>query len=373
MKSKTLTFLIALFAFAVSNLSGQEFDVYISDAGNFNNSPWQIAKFDESGSNGMTLVPSNELGWPQDIVFLEDEDIMLVSNLNLGTITRFNASTGAKIDEFATGIGGPTRMKIGADGLLYVLQWSNNTKVQRYELDGTFVDDFTQEDTGTAIGLDWDADGNLYVSSFNGKYVRKFGPDGTSLGDFITENLAGPTNIYFDDEGNLFVLDWQAGNVKKFDSEGVFQEVFISGVPQCEGVDFFPNGDIIIGVGEQGTAKIYSSDGTFIRDLFSQGELGIIRPNAVVLREKTVSSVGETYQEVNFIIPTVGKQFQVSNPNEVKSESYFEVYNSSGQFISKVNFIDSIMWDASHISSGVYHVRTKMNNGKIARQKIVVQ
>jgi len=56
--------------------------------------------------------------------------VVLISNLNTGRITKYNSSTGEYIGDFATGIAGPTRMKIGADSLLYVLQWSGNGKVK---------------------------------------------------------------------------------------------------------------------------------------------------------------------------------------------------------------------------------------------------
>ena len=98
---------------------------------------------------------------------------MLISNLNTGRITKYNSTTGEFIGDFATGIGGPTRMKIGADSLLYVLQWAGNGKVKRYQLDGTFVDDFTSVGVPQSIGIDWDNDGNLYVSSYGADNVQE--------------------------------------------------------------------------------------------------------------------------------------------------------------------------------------------------------
>lgn len=102
--------------------------------------------------------------------------------MNTGSITKYNSTTGDYIENFATGIAGPTRMKIGTDSLLYVLQWSGNGKVKRYQLDGTFVDEFTSVGVPQSIGIDWDNNGNLYVSSYSGDNVRKFDANGNDLG-----------------------------------------------------------------------------------------------------------------------------------------------------------------------------------------------
>ena len=83
--------------------------------------PWQILKFDANGENGQVFI-DDHLAWPQDIVFLEDQNVVLISNLNTSEILRFNATTGQFMNTFASNIGGPTRMKIGSDSLLYVLQ-----------------------------------------------------------------------------------------------------------------------------------------------------------------------------------------------------------------------------------------------------------
>ena len=157
----TCLLLIILFAFA-TNARSQEYSIYVSDAGNYDQPPWQILKFDENGQNGEVFI-NDHLAWPQDILFLEEDTVVLVSNLNTGQILRFHANTGAYMNVFAGSIGGPTSMKIGDDGLLYVLQWVGNGKVKRYQLDGTFVDDFTETGVVSSIGIHWDTQGNLYV------------------------------------------------------------------------------------------------------------------------------------------------------------------------------------------------------------------
>ncbi len=278
--------LLILFACAVSGAAqAQEFDIYVSDAGNFQSPPWQILKFDENGENPEVFIDQN-LAWPQDILFLEGNGTVLISNLSSGRINRHDASSGAFIETFANVVNGPTRMKIGPDGLIYVLQWNNNAPVLRYELDGTFVDNFTSLGVNQAIGLDWDSNNNLYVSSYNGAFVRRFDTNGDEIGFFINTDLVGPTNIWFDDNGDLLVNDFDGGNVRRFDSDGNFLNDFILGILMPEGVDFYPNGDIIIGSGGDSSVRLYSSEGQLIQTVVPSGTASLLKPNAVVLREQ---------------------------------------------------------------------------------------
>lgn len=258
-------------------------EIYVSDAGSpLGTAPFQILKYDENGQNAEVFIGEN-LSWPQDILFLEDDGHVLISNLNDNSIRRHDIKTGAFLSNFADGISGPTRIKIGPDNLLYVLQWTGNGKVLRYELDGAFVDEFTSIGVTQSIGLDWDSDGKLYVSSFSGATVRRFDTSGNDDGIFISSNLSGPTDIWFDD-GDLWVNDWQSGAIQRFDSQGTFVETVTSGLLQNEGIDFLKNGDFLIGNGGTGAVKMYSSSGSFLRDLVEVGSGGLRGPNAVRVR-----------------------------------------------------------------------------------------
>lgn len=261
-------------------------EVYISDAGGFNQPPWQILKVDGNGENPTVFI-ADELNWPQDIIFRDDSGTVLISNLGSGRITVHDADTGAFVEDFATGLAGPTRMKLGPDGLLYVLQWNGQGIVLRYELDGTFVDEFTSVGVPRSIGLDWDAEGNLYVSSYNQDLVRRYDPDGEDLGVFIDSDLAGPTNIWFDSTGDLLVVDYDGTAVKRFSPAGEYLGDFMVGLRFAEGFDFLPNGDILIGNGSDSTVKRYAADGTFIEDFVASGTAGLQNPNAIVVRGGT--------------------------------------------------------------------------------------
>jgi hypothetical protein len=276
----------ASISITVWDSSAPRTEIYVSDAGTGTNPKYQILKFDEDGSNPEVFTTQN-LAWPQDILFLESEGTVLISNLNSSSIGRYHIETGNFIDNFATGINGPTRMKIGPDNLLYVLQWQGSGEVLRYQLDGTFIDTFTNVGVFNAIGLDWDTAGNLYVSSWNNGtagFVRKFNAAGEDQGLFINTNLQGPTNIWFTTDGDLMVNDWTAGLVARFDNEGNFIENAIIGLNKPEGVALFGNGRFLIGNGGTGSVKLYGSNNSYIQDLIPSRSGNLANPNAVVLR-----------------------------------------------------------------------------------------
>jgi sugar lactone lactonase YvrE len=355
-----------------SNAFSQDLEIYVCDAGNFSSIPGQILKFDQNGENPEVFIDTN-LAWPQDILFLDDQNIVLISNFNTGRITKYNSVTGDYIENFATGIGAPTRMKIGADSLLYVLQWSGSGKVRRYELDGTFIDEFTSVGVTQSIGIDWDNAGNLYVSSYGGGLVRKFDPDGNDLGIFVNSNLSGPTNIWFDNNGDLLVIDYNGTAVKRFDSSGTFINNFLTGLSQAEGVDFFPNGNILIGNGTTSSVKLFGSNGNYIEDFIPNGSGNLLTPNAILIREVNPSSVSgdENSSDLNnFVLeqnypnpfnPTTNIRFRIAD----REFTTLNVYNILGNEVTTLVNKElaagehEITFDASNLPSGIYFYQLK--------------
>jgi sugar lactone lactonase YvrE len=264
-------------------LSADGIEIYVVDVGPNRGPPYQVMKYDENGENPEVFIDT-ELNRPQDIVFLEHEGTAIVSNLISGRITKYDANSGAFVGDFASGIGQPTRMEIGQDNLLYVLQWQGNGKVWRYDLDGNFVDEFTSVGVSNSIGLDWDRAGNLYVASFDGRHVRRFNNNGRDMGLFTTTNLQGPTNIWFEDNGDLMVMDWNGRAVRRFNSNGVFQGNFITGLSEPEGIDFLDNGNLLIGDGGSSSVRQYTRGGDYVGDFIPPGSGGLAKPNAVRIR-----------------------------------------------------------------------------------------
>ena len=350
---------------------GQVFDIYVSDGGNFNLPPWQILKFDENGENHEVFI-NEELAWPQDIVFLEDQNVVLISNLNTGRITRYNADSGVYIDNFATGLAGPTRMKIGSDSLLYVVQWGMDGKVVRFQLDGTPVDEYTDTGVTNGIGLDWDSDGKLYVSSYGGNFVRLYDQNGMDQDNFISSGLQGPTNIWFDDNGDLLANNWNGTTVKRFNSDGEFIEDFITGLSNPEGIAIYPNGNMLIGNGGTSAVKLFDPQGNFIEDIIPSGAGGLILPNAVVLREKTTVSTHTPIEETAFLTSNIGTVFHVT-PGMVAQIASVEIYDINGNWIDQQHGLEGVAWDATNQPSGLYLIQAKLKNeDKIYVQKVHV-
>ena len=357
------------FLFVVCTVTSysQTTEIYVSDAGNFNNPPWQILKFDEFGGNPEVFI-DDHLNWPQDILFLEESNTVLISNLGSGLITRHNSTDGTYLDDFAKSIDGPTRIKIGPDSLLYVLQWKGDGKVLRFELDGTALGPFTESGVSQSIGLDWDNEGNLYVSSYNGDLVRKFDQDGKDLGGFITSNLAGPTNIWFHESGDLMVSDYDATAIKRFDIDGKYVGDFITGLSNSEGVAFFENGDLLIGNGKTSAVKLYNSEGTFIRDFVETRGGGLKTPNAVTIRKTVASGVRKDKLEAPILLKGSGSHYRI-NPEFSDDIVQISTYELSGKLAHQGDIHD---FAHQSLPAGIYIVGVEFLNGSVRQECLVL-
>ena len=277
-----LNLCICMLSIVICLSQAQSYEMYISDAGNFNQPPWQILKYNSEDESTHPFI-QDKLSWPQDIMFLKN-NVVIISNLSTGKITKYDASSGKYIGDFASGIGGPTRMKVGPDGYIYVLQWKGEGQVLRYTSEGKFIDEFTDVGVQNSIGLDWDNEENLYVSSYRGDYIRKYDQSGKNLGKFISENIVGPTNIWFSDSGELMVVDYDDGSVKRFDADGSYLGVFIEGLKNSEGIATDMNDHLFIGDGGTHSVKMFKANGEFIRDVILPKTTNLLTPNAVVIK-----------------------------------------------------------------------------------------
>lgn len=79
------------------NALAEDVEIYVSDAGDFDRGPWQIPTFDRAGASARVFT-TEHLAWPQDIVFLEDQGVVLVSDPSTNGILRHDANAGDFLD-----------------------------------------------------------------------------------------------------------------------------------------------------------------------------------------------------------------------------------------------------------------------------------
>lgn len=364
MKKNVLLLFGLCLIFSFSSIA--QYEVYVTTG----NGPAasSVKKYDPSGNYlGDFISPgSSPLNWPQDIVFIENDAVALVSGLNNNAIFRYDGVTGALIDTFASNISGPTRMKIGADGYLYVLEWSGGSRVMRYDLTGNFVDTFTNIAVSNSIGLDWDTTGNLYVSSYNGNAIYRFDPSGNYMDTPISTGLAGPTTIWFDSIGDLYVCNWNGNFIKRFDATFTEQPNNFGTISKPEGYISLPNGDILLpSGGPSSSIRRYDSQGNFIAN-FSTGN-GLANPNAVYVKT-TAADLDEGSLDTPLFYPSIGSRFYIQDLAGTDQEEIV-LTAANGQIAKHITLNENGYFDAEELNAGVYFVT--IGSGK--SQKIIVE
>jgi sugar lactone lactonase YvrE len=167
--------------------------------------------FVTTGSGGLTSAA--------DVVFGHDGNLY-VTSYDTDQVLRYNGTTGAFIDVFATGtLNGPTGLTFGADGHLYVGDWFGG-KVYKFDGvsgaqigAGAFV---TLPSGFGVVSMEFGSDGHLYVGDGQVNDLLKF--NGTT-GAFMSTIDASitPYDIETGPDGMLYVTDFTTGRVERFD------------------------------------------------------------------------------------------------------------------------------------------------------------
>ncbi len=145
------------------------------------------------------------------------------------SVKRFNARTGAFIDDYISGHGlnGPTAIAVGPDGNLYVTGGESQT-VHRFDgRTGQFMDIFVPRDATSRMnapnGMDFGPDGNLYVGSFNSREVKRFnGQTGQFIDTFVPPGSGGlnqPGYLMFAPDGNMLIASVAGRAIKHYDGK----------------------------------------------------------------------------------------------------------------------------------------------------------
>ncbi len=199
---------------------------------------------------------------------------LYVSNQIGDSILKYDGSTGAYLGTFVTsgsgGLDGPAALSFGADGYLYVGSY-NSDSVLRYDATtGAFVDTFVTTGSGGLNGpgaMTWGSDGHLYVGGTNSVIKRFDGTTGAFIDDFVTAGSGGlgeSIGLTFGPDGHLYVSSFTTDKIIKYDGAtgallGDFVTVGSGGLDGPTSFTFLPNQQVTVLAGN--STPVIASDG----------------------------------------------------------------------------------------------------------------
>lgn len=222
----------------------------------------------------------------------------------------------------------PTAVAIDSQGNIYVADAHLNMKsgvknavVTKFDAQGKFIQMLAAKETvllgGVVLGLEVDAEDNVYAADFAGDMVYKFDSSGTYIaaigspgngdGQFKT-----PLGLAVDSSGALYVADLNNYRINKFDSTGKY----VGKITSCgtdTSIKFIPIGIAFDAAGnmyvtDNGSVGVckYDATGTFVSrwgsvgtgdGQFGEGEpftdLGIPSPHGIAIDKQGNIYVGD--------------------------------------------------------------------------------
>ena len=278
-----ILFSLALLAFLFPPISvSRASDLLVTAEGSGN-----VLRYDGVTGNFIEeFVPSGTggLSRPDGITFGSDENLYVL-DIDLDQVLRFNGGNGDFIGTFGpSGLTGDC-VESGPDGNFYVCDFANDQVFQ-----------VTPQGNGVAFlsgidgpeGLDFDANGDIYVSGCFENAVRRFdGATGQLIDVFVAPGSAGlscPVAVLFGPDGNLYVSDFDNNRVLRFDGvSGDFIDEFVSagsgGLSGPFGMLFRSDGNLYVAsINTDSILRYNASTGAFVDDFIPTGSGGLDDP-----------------------------------------------------------------------------------------------
>lgn len=217
------------------------------------------------GTTGALLgqfADSTHVQGPRDI--LVRDGFVYIASENTDTVARFDAATGAFIDNFVTagsgGIDGPHGMIFGpdttGDGIaeLYVVGRSSFTVVRYDGATGQPLGSLNTNGAGAiawAEGITTGPGGTLYVGSTGTNQVQRYDAHtGAHLGTVSHAELSGPKGVRVGPDGLLYVLSSGNNRILRFTAAGAFVDDYVpagaGGMANPYRFEFGPDGDLYV-------------------------------------------------------------------------------------------------------------------------------
>ncbi len=217
---------------------GSDGYLYVASADSHN-----VKRYDaQTGGYVDDFTSGGVLRYPRGMAFGPDGHLYVTGKSN--GIHRFDGTTGAHLGDLVApsqhGLYRPQDLIFRGDGFLYVSNYGTNSVLRFDAITGAFIDDFT---SGGGMngpqGIAFGPDDNLYVASSRTDEVLRYnGQTGAFIDAFVTAGSGGLDNpedqIIFGPDGLAYVSSHQTDNVLRYDGQtGAFVDVFASG-PQLD-------------------------------------------------------------------------------------------------------------------------------------------
>jgi WD40 repeat protein len=323
---------------------GPDGNLYVSDAGSndiLRYSGSTGAPLPSAGNTGAVFIQpgSGGLTGPQGLRFGPDGNLYVCSysTLNDGSIVEYDGASGSYLRTFVSpGSAGanfnPRDLTWGPDGNVYVTDW-NAYYVRRFNgSTGAFMDVFATDPTGAAYltGLAFGPDHNLYVSDWNAGGVLRFnGATGAYIDDVVPPGYGGPHQAWglaFGPDGDLYVAGRNSDTVFAYDlGTGNLLGTRTTGTSLAEvwDVAFGPDNNLYVAAGGLNfsviPATISRFTGPFMATTDTQLPVTVLGTTTYTnSTSQTLSSKGTTVTST-INVPTGGTIFDLSVKLNIKA------------------------------------------------------
>ncbi len=225
---------------AAGNLSGPlcakmgpDGKIYVTSEGNN-----RIVRFSaSSGALVDTFISDAGLDSPTGLAW-DKSGNLYVSSFNGNKVRKYNGATGAYLSDFVTAgsgllSGADNGMTFGPDGNLYVPSYNNNRIIKYNGTTGALIGNFIPS-IGRPRVFEW-VGASVYVTSETQNAVKKYnGTNGVAQGNLVAPGAGGlrtPIGMVFDGDGFIYVTS-ATNQVLKYDAAtGAFVGVFVDTLP----------------------------------------------------------------------------------------------------------------------------------------------
>lgn len=277
-------------------------------------------------------------------VVLGPDGLLYVASEDSNMVLRFDPATRTFVDRFvwddpATpqldetgGLLGPASVLFGADGNLYVSSFDGDAVLRYDGQTGAFIDVFVTQGSGGLNGPDagmaWGPDGNLYIPAYYSNAIYRYdGTTGASLGALVSplqNGLRRPRHLIFRD-GLVYVSCEATHKVMRFDAtSGVYIDDFVTpgsgGLVEPTGIGFGPDGHFYVGsVVDNKVRRYEGATGAFLDEFALGGNAGL--------------------QAVTFIYFLPNNTFRLGPPRPGLAGQSNELIATSAPLVERVVFV----------------------------------